>query len=602
MSNSDSGASKGNIVSEFVLLFKNAFSGIFGILDFVLGLFMGTFAIFGTGVKKTASATKNTGQYTMSHGGNTMFREIFALVIAVVDGVIGIFYFIGEIPTMFSKEPKKPANEPKTKEEILAARAAERKAEEEKKKKAKTDLLADGQRKDIFLQISDYIKSKYEEIPYVKKQKEEREAKLVPITLDKNNPDDTYRYPAKQTFKYTARNSDGVVVSGYFPAFSRMDVFSYLQDMNMTVYEIYTNKTIQFLHAEAGGGLKQKMSNKDLVFWLTQLSTYIKAGIPLMDAVKVLAKQDKRKKYQSLYDALIYELTMGTTFSDALERQGNSFPQLLINLVKASELSGTIEETLDQMGEYYTEIEENRKDVISAIAYPLVVLVFAVGIMSFMLVYIVPKFADVYKSMGSEINPITQFCLDLSSFLGSSWYIIISIIVGVVVAFITLFRKVKGFKIIVQSILLRLPVISRVLIAKEINMFSRTFASLQHNNVLIADSIDVLAKITENELYKRLMIDTIDNLVKGNKMSDTFKNNWIIPDIAYFMIVTGESTGELAEMLDKVADYYRKEQKNAVGAIKTFIEPALIVFLAVAVGFILIAVLVPMFDMYSTLM
>ena len=131
-------------------------------------------------------------------------------------------------------------------------------------------------------------------------------------------------------------------------------------------------------------------------------------------------------------------------------------------------------------------------------------------------------------------------------------------------------------------------------------MFARTFASLQHNNVLIADSIDVLAKITENELYKRLMIDTIDNLVKGNKMSDTFSNHWAIPEIASFMIQTGESTGELAEMLDKVADYYAKEQKSTVGSIKTFIEPLMIISLAVVVGFILIAILVPMFDVYST--
>ena len=147
---------------------------------------------------------------------------------------------------------------------------------------------------------------------------------------------------------------------------------------------------------------------------------------------------------------------------------------------------------------------------------------------------------------------------------------------------------------------MHLPVIGKLIVAKELNLFARTFASLQKNNVLLTDSIDILAKITNNEIYRDLMLRTINNLIKGNKMSDTFSNHWAIPEIASFMIQTGESTGELAEMLDKVADYYQKEQKNTVGSIKTFIEPIMIVSLAVVVGFILVAILVPMFDVYST--
>lgn len=147
---------------------------------------------------------------------------------------------------------------------------------------------------------------------------------------------------------------------------------------------------------------------------------------------------------------------------------------------------------------------------------------------------------------------------------------------------------------------MKLPVVGKLIIAKEMNLFSRTFASLQKNNVLLTDSIDILAKITENEIYKDLMMRTINNLIKGNKMSETFANNWAVPEIAYFMIVTGESTGELAEMLDKVADYYQKEERNTVGSIKTFIEPVMIIGLAVVVGFILVAILIPMFDIYST--
>ncbi len=591
--NSTADVEKVSFLGEIIAFFSYIGKGVLGTLDFLVAVIVSIITYFGLGIGKVGDFGKQGGLYTWNHGGNVIFRELSAVVIAAVDGFVGIFYFIfSYFPGLISGKIKESTI--KSKQNAIAKK--EQKALEIQKKKL------DGTYKpNIFVQIYEYIKKKYEDIPYIKKQMMEKEKNLTPLAINKDNPDDTYRYTTKQTFRYLVRNPEGKLITGYFPAFSKMDVYSYLLDQDMVVYEIYTSKLINFLHTETGA-MKSKMSIRDLVFWLTQLATYIKAGIPLMDAVKVLAKQDKRRKYKGIYESLIYELTMGATFSNALDRQGKAFPALLINMVRASELSGTIEETLEEMGDYYQEMEDNRKDVISAIAYPCVVLVFAIGIMAFMLVYIVPKFADVYKSMSVEINPITQFCLDLSDFLANNWYLIVGGIVLICIAYSVTYTKVKGFRIAMQSIFLRLPVVSKVLVSKEINMFARTFASLQHNNVLIADSIDVLAKITSNELYKQLMVDTINNLVRGNKMSETFKDNWIIPDIAYFMIVTGESTGELAEMLDRVADYYRKEQRNAVSAIKTFVEPALIVFLAVAVGLILVAVLVPMFDMYQTVM
>ena len=252
------------------------------------------------------------------------------------------------------------------------------------------------------------------------------------------------------------------------------------------------------------------------------------------------------------------------------------------------------------MAAYYQEQEDTKRAIIGAMAYPMVVMVFAIGIVIFMLTYIVPQFVSVYDSMNAPINAITQICLDLSAFLQNNYLIIIGVVLGAIILFIYLYKRIKAFRISVQRLLMHLPIIGRLMIAKELNLFARTFASLQKNNVLLTDSIDILAKITNNEIYRDLMLRTINNLIKGNKMSDTFSNHWAIPEIASFMIQTGESTGELAEMLDKVADYYQKEERNTVGSIKTFIEPLMIVSLAVVVGFILVAILVPMFDVYST--
>lgn len=451
--------------------------------------------------------------------------------------------------------------------------------------------------KGVIGNLADKIQKKIDNLPFIKTAKERKEAGYKPIEIDPEK--DSEKSEVKTTFKYVAKNQQGEIVTGYFPAFSKMDVYSYLNDEKMTVFEITTNKNVSFLHSESSL-FKTKMATKDLVFWLTQLSTYIKAGIPLTDAVRVLAQQDKRKKYKSLYDSLIYELTTGQSFSESLRRQNGAFPALLVNMVQSSEMTGSVEKTLDEMSEYYQEIEETKKAIISAIAYPAVVMVFAIGIVIFMLTYIVPKFVEVYESMDSEINAITQLCLDISAFLKTKYLYLIGGILTIIVSYYLLYKNVKAFKAFMQELFMHLPVVGKLMIAKEMSMFARTFASLQKNNVLLTDSIDILAKITSNEIYRDIMIRTINNLIKGNKMSETFANHWAVPEIAYFMIVTGESTGELAEMLDRVADYYQKEQKNIVASIKTFIEPVMIISLAVVVGFILVAILIPMFDIYST--
>lgn len=211
-----------------------------------------------------------------------------------------------------------------------------------------------------------------EKKPKKNKKSKIDESMLVEIKIDPDGPD-AVKSDKKQAYRYLARNKEGVLVKDYFSAYSKYDVYSYLVDQGMTVYNIETNSMINFFRKEAPVG-SVKMKTKDLIFWLTQLSTYIKAGIPLADAVKILAQQDKRKKYKPIYDSLIYELTMGESFSDALGKQGAAFPQLLVNMIKSAEMIGKIEDTLDEMADYYQDIEDTKKAVISAITYPSIVL------------------------------------------------------------------------------------------------------------------------------------------------------------------------------------------------------------------------------------
>lgn len=447
--------------------------------------------------------------------------------------------------------------------------------------------------------VRKYFVNKFNNLSIVKYYRNKRERELEVLYIDKNSLD-AKRSEVKHAYQYLARNKEGKLIKGYFMALSKLDTHSYLLDEGFEVYEIKTSKWIDFIHGDSFFS-KRKMKNKYLIFWLAQLSTYIKSGVTLTEAVKILAKQNKNSSYKKSFDSMIYELTMGESFSEALRKQGNMFPGLLVNMVKASEKIGDIEATLDDMSEYYDQMEKNRKLIIGAMTYPIIILVFAVVVVSFIMGYIIPQFIDVYDSLGIELNPYTQAIVNFSNFILANWRYLIMGLVGIIIVFKLLLSKVKAFKTAFQYILMHLPVIGNIMIYKEMTMFSKTFAALNKNNVLLTESIDILSKITNNEIYKMIMFDTISNLLRGDKMSQSFKDNWAVPELAYYMISTGESTGELSDMLEKVADYYQSQQEAMVAQLKTLIEPIMIAFLAIIVGGIVLAIIIPMFEMYQNI-
>ena len=402
-------------------------------------------------------------------------------------------------------------------------------------------------------------------------------------------------------FKYTVMDQKGKIVNGRFTGVSKMDVNSFLLNEGYEVFNIETSDMLNFIYGHSKI-LSLKMSNKDLIFWLTQLSTYIKAGIPLVDAVRILANQMGKGKESSknqVFNAIVYELSMGTPFSEALEKQGNVFPSLLINMLKAAEATGDLESTLDEMADYYSEIEETKQQMKSAMTYPVLVLLFAMGITVFILTYIVPQFVSIYDEAGVTLSPLTVFLIDLSGFLKNYLVFLLAGIVAVVVVIILIYKNIQPVRKQMQIFAMHVPVFGKIIIYNEITIFTKTFASLLRSNVFITESIDILSKITTNEIFKEIMYETIGNIAVGDKISASFKDKWCVPDVAYFMIQTGESTGDLANMMQKVSDYYGGLHKSMIGQMKAFIEPVMIILIAVIVGGILIAVILPMFDLYD---
>ena len=449
------------------------------------------------------------------------------------------------------------------------------------------------------LKSSEVKKIKKEETLRQKKMNEKK-LKERDILISEINKQDSVRTEYPNTYRYQAKDSEGHDTIGYLVAFTKQEVFNFLESEGYTVYKLETNKYIELLYGQKQFA-KRKLKTKDLIFWLTQLSTYLKSGIPLTDSMRILGMQmGKKDPYKKrLFDAIVYQLIMGESFSEALDKQGSAFPSLLVNMIKAAEATGELEETLDDMSNYYNEIEATRKQMISALTYPTAVMIFSIAVVTFILIYVVPQFQGIYESAGVELNGLTLFVLAASDFLkGNIMYIILGIcIIVMIVSY--LYKNVKAIKHALQKFAMKLPLFGNIIIYNQMTIFTKTFSSLLKNNVFITDSIEILTKITNNEIYKEIMFNTINNIAVGEKISTSFKDNWAIPEVAYYMIVTGESTGELAEMMSKVSIYYQEEHKNIINSLKSLIEPLMIVFLAVVVGGVVLSVIIPMFSLYG---
>ncbi|MBQ9019473.1 MAG: type II secretion system F family protein [Bacilli bacterium] len=394
-------------------------------------------------------------------------------------------------------------------------------------------------------------------------------------------------------YRYVIINGVGKKEKGTFDAESADDVRSFLTSLDYQVLEV---KERNKLDVDIGGG---KFTAADLSFSLTQLSTYLKAGIPLADSVRILAKQSKKAATKKSFFELVYQLLKGESLSEAMELQDKVYPKLLINMVKTAEMTGDLPSILDDMAEYYTSMDQTRKQMKSAMTYPLVVLFIAIGVLIFMLTYLVPQFSAMFEANGAKLPALTLAVMAVSNFIKAHWIIILLVLAVVIFGLYELYIHVQKFRQTVQLVLMHLPVFKDIIIYNEVANFTKTFASLLNHGVFITDSMEILSKITNNEIYKRIINNTLENLGRGDSISSAFKGEWAIPVVAYEMIVTGETTGQLGQMMEKVAAHFQMLHKNIIEQMKSLIEPILICLLAVVVGVILLSIIQPMFSIYN---
>ena len=335
-----------------------------------------------------------------------------------------------------------------------------------------------------------------------------------------------------------------------------------------------------------------------LVIYLRQFATLLKAGVSVVDSTKILAKQTDSKALKKALLDIEAELREGIQLSEATAKHSKIFSPMYINMVKAGEAGGNMDETLERLAEHYEKQHNTRQKVIAAISYPAVIAVLAILVVIFLLVFIVPTFVGMFEDFGGELPAITQFVLAASEFMQSFWWLILLLLVGVI-AGLSAMKNNKQTKYYLDIAILRMPIFGKMMQKAVLARMTRTLSSLFSSSVPILQALSIVEKVVENEVIGRVVRESRDALEIGQSMTGPMKNHWAFPPLVTQMIAIGEETGSLDAMLGKVADFYEKEVETSTDQLKSLIEPIMIVILAGLVGTIVTSIMIPMFDIFN---
>ena len=347
---------------------------------------------------------------------------------------------------------------------------------------------------------------------------------------------------------------------------------------------------------------RKTIKPKTLMIFTRQLATLIDSGLPLLRGLNVLGKQEPDPVLRKTIGKLADSVQGGSTFSDGLAQHPKLFNKLYINMVKAGELGGVMELVLVRLADFQEKAQKLKNKVVSAMFYPMIVLVIAVAIMAFLLVYIVPKFEQIFADMlgGKPLPALTEFVIGTSRFFQNQWYMILGALIVVVVVYNLAGRTEKGLAII-DAIKLRVPLFGDLIKKSAISRFSRTLGTLVTSGVPILQALNITRDTAGNFVLSNAIQKVHDSVKEGESIVSPLEKSGIFPPMVVSMIDVGEETGQLPEMLLKVADVYDDEVDNTVAGLTSLLEPIMIVFLAVVVGTIVIALFLPLISIISGL-
>lgn len=399
-------------------------------------------------------------------------------------------------------------------------------------------------------------------------------------------------------YKYKAIDNTGRPIEAEFHANTKDEVLSMLREKGYTPVKIELQEQKS---KDVGdiGLFQKKVKIKDISVFCKQLYTMLNAGMPLSNALDVLADQTENKVLRLTTKDVYSQVQTGAILSQAMKKHKKIFPNLLITMVEAGEMTGNLDNVLAKMSEHYEKENKINSKIKGAMVYPAVLSVAAVAVVIFLLTFIMPTFTGMFTSSGVELPLPTRILMGISDAIKNYWYIFIAVI-GAIIFSINRYGKTETGKRQFDNLKLRIPVVGPSVTKIATSRFTRTLSTLMASGIPIVPAMEAAANVTNNQIVIDGIKKVVEDVKKGLSISYLLKTMHFFPPMVISMVGIGEESGSLEDMLSKTADYYDEELDASIQKMLALLEPLLILFMGVIVGFIVISMMLPIFDLSST--
>lgn len=392
-------------------------------------------------------------------------------------------------------------------------------------------------------------------------------------------------------YNYKAMDKNGKAKKGSIEAINLDKAKEKLKSEGLIVQDIKEQGA-----GKKGGG--KKVKDKDLAVFCKQFSAVLNAGVTIISALEMMSEQLENKTLKrALQEAQSY-VQKGGTLADAFKLNPKVFPPIMINMTAAGEMSGNLEICFDRLTTHFETANALHSKVKGAVTYPIAILIVVVAVVAVLLVGVIPQFSQMFDDLGSELPAATQMLVNLSNFLQHKWYILV-IIVAAIVFGLKAFGKTEPGSLMYAKIGIKFPLFGNLTIKSAAATFSRTMATLMASGISLIDAVEQVAKMINNRIIREALLDAKTQIAKGVPLSKPLRDCGIFPPMLPQMTKIGEETGNIEDMMDKVADYYEMEVNDATDALTAAMEPLIIVIMGVVVGGIVMAIYSPMLSMYD---
>ena len=354
------------------------------------------------------------------------------------------------------------------------------------------------------------------------------------------------------------------------------------------------------LNKEIDFSIGKKVKPRDLSVFCRQFVSITQAGVPMKEALQMLSEQTENKWLKRAISEVLLNVEKGNTLADSMRSQPDIFPPMLVNMVEAGEQSGSLEMAFSRMAVHFEKEAKLKATIKKATIYPIILVIAAIGVIAVMLLFVIPIFIDMFADLDIEMPAITMFVMNSSKWMTSHWYVVLAIIVGVVVAYKLIYKTTQG-RLTIDRIKMKMPLFGKLTVKTACSQFARTMSTLLMSGISTIDALETTSKIVSNIHYTNAMLKAREEVMKGIPLSEPLEASGIFPPMVYHMTGIGEETGNVEEMLEKMADYYDEEVEMTTQSVLAAMEPLIIVFMALVVGTLVIAVVSPIGAMYNGL-